>query len=138
MANIGKNEEFEALCEQINELYEHQDSLEFTLALSKLNDFAELGSIDAAEYLAEILAHDGPNHDAASAYKWYFVALSSQEYLTEFNNISDIPHRYCGVIGDFRNESMVSDLVDELGLEHVRQLDSEIRQWLDQRSCRLN
>jgi len=40
-----------------------------------LEEYAEAGLVDAAEFLAEMLACEGCCHDAAKAYKWYFVAL---------------------------------------------------------------
>lgn len=73
-------------------------------------------------------------HDATEAYKWYFVALSSQGYSTDFDDRNGTPPQYRGPVGDFRNESMVSDLVTELGFAKVQQLDLEIKQWLAKQS----
>jgi hypothetical protein len=134
MTSLQPLDGYEELCERIDSLFEDQNSPQFSSALIELNKFAEAGSIDAAEFLAEILAYDGPNHNAASAYKWYYVALSTQGYSTDFNDKNGTPPHYCGPVGDFRNESMVSDLVSELGFERVAQLDSEVRQWLTQRA----
>lgn len=123
------NSGYDELFEQINALYEHQESPEFKSALVRLEEYAEAGSIDAAEFLAETLAYEGCCHDAAKAYRWYFVALSSQGYSTEFNDKNGTPPHYCGPVGDFRNESMVSDLVSELGFEKVLALDLDVKQW---------
>jgi hypothetical protein len=123
-------EDYDEVCKQIDNLFDRQDSPQFAIALSQLKAFAEAGSLDAAEFLAEILAYDGPHHDAASAYKWYFVTLSAQGYSTDFKDKNGTPPLYCGPTGDFRNESMVNDLVTELGFERVAKIDSEIRQWL--------
>ncbi|MTW12574.1 hypothetical protein GM658_18350 [Pseudoduganella eburnea] len=124
------NASYEELCAQIDALCEQKDSPEFKSALSQLEKFAEAGSADAAEFLAELLAYDGCCHDAARAYKWYFVSLSSQGYSTEFNDRNGSPAHYRGPVGDFRNESMVSDLVTRLGFEKVLCLDQEAREWL--------
>jgi hypothetical protein len=129
-----KDEEYKKLCEQLDALFEQGDSPQFQSALVRLQTYAEAGSMDAAEFLAELLAYDGPNHDAAEAYKWYFVALSSQGYTTNFDDHNGTPPHYCGPVGDFRNESMVNDLVTELGFAKVQQLDLEIKQWLAKQS----
>jgi len=115
-------------------LSEHQELPEFKSALVRLEEHAEAGSVDAAEFLAEMLAYDGCCHDAAKAYRWYFVALSSQGYSIAFNDQNDTPPYYCGPVGDFRNESMVSDLVAELGFEKVLALDLDVTQWLSRKS----
>jgi hypothetical protein len=39
--------------------------------------------------------------------------------------VSQLAGDYCGPIGDFRNECMVSDLVAEPGFDKVRSLDAE-------------
>jgi hypothetical protein len=122
--------DYARLCDELDELSDNPGSARFRELLAQLLDHAERGSIDAAEYSAELLAWDGPNHDAVAAYKWYFVALSSQGFLTEFSNLNGTPPYYRGAVGDFRNESMVSDLVAELGFAKVVELDKDIRQWL--------
>lgn len=125
---------FNELFEQIDALSEHEESPEFKSALVRLEGYAEAGSVDAAEFLAELLANDGCCHDAVKAYRWYFVALSSQGYSTEFNDKNGTPPYYCGPVGDFRNESMVGDLVVELGFEKVLALDLDVTQWLSRRN----
>lgn len=127
------NSAYDELCEQINAFAEHEDSPEYKSALVRLEEFAEAGSIDAAEFLAEMLAYDGCCHDAAKAYRWYFVAFSSQGYTTEFNDQNGTPPLYCGPVGDFRNDSMVNEMVAELGFEKVLALDLDVRQWLARR-----
>jgi TPR repeat protein len=124
------DEQYEKLCEKLDALSDQDDSPQFKSALAHLRSYAEAGSIDAAEFLAELLAYDGPNHNAKEAYKWYFVALSKQGYTTNFDNQNEMPLYYLGPVGDFRNESMVSDLVTELGLETIQQLDLDIEQWI--------
>ena len=124
----------EAASDKVNALSEEQESPEFSRALQHLAEVAEWGSLEAAEHLAEIQALDGHHHNAASAYKWYFIALSQQGYTTAFNDLNASPPHYCGPVGDFRNESLVSDLVAELGFERVIALDKEASEWLAARN----
>ncbi|MDJ0740908.1 MAG: hypothetical protein QNJ91_14425, partial [Gammaproteobacteria bacterium] len=99
-------------------------------ALRRLHALAESGSIEGARLLAEILAFPGPVHDAEQAYKWYYIALSQMGYSVTFQDTGEGAPSYCGRVGDFRNESLVNDLVDLLGIEKIHQLDSEAAEWL--------
>lgn len=121
---------YEKLCDKIDALFENQNSIEFKNCLNRLEKYVENGSMDATEYLADLLTYEGVHHDAVRAYKLYFIALSSQGYLTDFKDENNTPPHYCGPVGDFRNESMVSSLVIELGFDKIRELDSEIKQEL--------
>jgi hypothetical protein len=119
-----------AASDLVDKLSDRQGTQEFWRALERLAAVAEQGSIEAAEHLAEIQACSGPHHNAESAYMWYFIALSQQGYKTDFQDQNGIPPSYGGPDGDFRNESMVSDLVSEIGFERVRELDKEASAWL--------
>jgi hypothetical protein len=121
---------YESLCRDLETHWNDQRGAAFQGAVARLRAFAEHGNLAAAEYLADILALYGPLHDAAEAYKWYYVVLSQQGYTVAFADENGIPPRYCGPVGDFRNESMVSGLVAELGFQRVQQLDAEAAQWL--------
>ena len=98
--------------------------------LRRLEQLAEEGDLFAAEQVAELLALHGPAHDAAVAYKWYYIVLSQQGYSVEFRDENGTPPDYGGPTGDFRNESMVSGLVSELGFERVQELDRIAAEWL--------
>jgi len=124
---------YESLADHVDELSDRPDSAEFREALGRLEALAESGNVDAAELVAEIRSLQGPNHDAASAYRWYYVALSVQGYSTEFDDRNNLPPSYCGPAGDFRNEAPVSELVTELGFDRARQIDAETRTWLEAR-----
>jgi hypothetical protein len=102
----------------------------FKLALDKLRHLAESADIDACEALAEILCMEPLHRDLAAAYRWYYVALSQQGFSVTFHDLNHTPPHYGGEVGDFRNESMVSDLVSTLGFETVQQLDGEAAAWL--------
>jgi hypothetical protein len=124
---------YAALCDEIDDLWDDQESTEFRDALAGLTVAAESGHVDAAEYLAEIRSLPGPHYDPAAAYKWYYVALSQRGFSVDFNDLNHKPPYYRGQDGDFRNESMVSDLVNKLGFDRVRQLDEEAAMWLRRR-----
>lgn len=126
----GDQDEYDTLADEIDALWERQDSAEFVAALRRLEGFAQSGDPDAAEWLGEIRALHGPQRDPEGAYRWYFIALSQRGFLTEFDDRNQSPPNYCGPVGDFRNESMVSELVAELGFDRARALDAEARDWL--------
>ena len=126
--------DYDAIRAIVKAHWKRQDAPAFQAAVNQLRVLAEAGNLEAAEELAEILALSGPVHDAADAYKWYYVVLSQQGYSVEFADINDTPPSYCGPVGDFRNEAMVSGLVEELGFERVTELDKEARQWLSFRA----
>jgi hypothetical protein len=64
-----RSPEYEALCDDLETHWEDQGGAQFRAAVRRLEAWAEGGSLAAAEYLAEILALDGPLHDPAEAYK---------------------------------------------------------------------
>ena len=99
--------------------------------MRRLEQLAEEGDLVAAEQVAELLALHGPAHDAAAAYKWYYIVLSQQGYSVEFRDENGAPPDYGGPTGDFRNESMVSGLVSELGFDRARELDCVAAEWLE-------
>jgi hypothetical protein len=66
------------ICAELDALSDQPTAPRFRELLTQLQTYAERDSIEAAEYAAELLADDGPNHDAAAAYRWYFVALAAQ------------------------------------------------------------
>ena len=122
--------DYEDVAERLNSRWDEQDGPEFLDALRALRELAESGNLEAAEFLAEIHTRHGPNHDAAAAYKWYFIVLSQQGYSVAFRDLNGIPPAYGGVVGDFRNEAQVSDLISELGFARVVELDLEATAWL--------
>ncbi len=122
--------QFDDVIDRLSVHYEQPESAEFRQVLDDLRQLAEAGNIDAAHELADQLAYYGPNHDPEAAYKWYYISLSQQGYTVGWEDLNHTPPYYCGTVGDFRNESMVSELVVELGWERVRQLDQEAARWL--------
>jgi len=116
--------------DEIEEAWDAQESDHFRTALKKLTHLAEAGCVEAAEAVAEIFAIPGPHRRPEAAYRWYYIALCQQGYSVRFMDKNNDPPYYCGPVGDFRNESMVSDLVTELGFERAHQLDAEAATWL--------
>jgi hypothetical protein len=125
--------QFDDVIDRLSVHYDQPASAAFRQVLDDLRLLAEAGNIDAAHELADQLTYHGPNHDPETAYKWYYISLSQQGYTVGWEDHNHTPPYYCGPVGDFRNESMVSELVVELRWERVRQLDQEAARWLAQR-----
>ena len=121
---------YSEVSDELEAAWDAQESDEFRTALVKLTHLAETGSVEAAEAVAEILALPGPHRDPEAAYRWYYIALSQQGYSVRFLDENHDPPYYCGPVGDFRNQSMVSELVTELGFERTGQLDFEVEGWI--------
>ena len=117
--------DYDTICDRLEANWEDQDGDEFRAAFSGLQSYVLGGGIDGAEYLAEIRWLDGPHQDLEDAYRWYYVTHAHAGALVEYHNESGMPDYYCGPSGDFRNESVVSNLIDRLGLERIRALDIE-------------
>jgi hypothetical protein len=124
---------FQTVAAILDQLWADQSSVEFGAALRRLQLLAENADLDACAYLAEILATSATHRDVASAYKWYYIALSQQGFSVEFRDLNLMPPQYCGPDGDFRNEAQVSSLVNELGFQRAQELDRQAAAWLQAR-----
>ena len=124
---------FSDIIDRFDAHYDRPGSQEFRQVVNDLTELAEAGHLGAAQQLAEVLALPGPYFDPESAYKWYYIALSQEGYTVQFDDHNHTPPYYCGPVGDFRNESMVSNLVVMLGFDKVRSLDGEAARWLAER-----
>ena len=113
---------------------DRREGPEFGKLVHDLHELAEAGHVEAAQELADILALPGPYYDPESAYKWYYIALSQRGYTVQFEDHNRTPPNYCGPAGDFRNESVVSGLVDTPGFDKIRSLDAEAARWLAERN----
>lgn len=122
-AQPGERDSFAEVMDRCN--YDRPESV-----FDDVKRLAEAGHVDAAYELAGILARPGQYHDPESAYKWYYISLSQQGYSVEFEDENHTPPYYCGPVGDFRNECIVSDLVDGFGFDKVRSLDAEAARWI--------
>jgi len=122
------------ICDRYAAHCERPESAEFRKVVHDLQEMAEALHTGAAQQLADTLAAPGPYYNPEAAYKWYYFALSEQGYSVEFDDQNHDPPYYCGPAGDFRNESMVSDLVVTLGFEKVHSLDAEAKRWLAERT----
>jgi hypothetical protein len=125
---------FSGVIDVLSAQCDRREGPEFRQAVHELQELAEAGHPEAAQELAEVLALPGPYHDPESAYKWYYIALSQQGYAVQFDDQIHTPPHYGGPPGDFRNESMVSSLVETLGFDKVRFLDAEAAHWLAERN----
>jgi hypothetical protein len=123
------------IAERLNALSAQEDWAAVGTGLAALSVLAEGGALEAAEALAEYYAFQhlsGPHQDNEKAYKWYYLAFEATGSSVAFNNQSLSESSYLGVIGDFRNEAVVSELVEGIGLSRVQTLDHEAAAWLDQ------
>lgn len=94
-----------------------------------LKDIAEEGFYDACEIVAELQALEACVYDAEAAYIWYYIALKHQGYNTVLQN-EGTELNYLGPVGDFRNEAIVSSLVEKLEVSKLANLDSKAEQWI--------
>ena len=127
-------------CDDIDNLYDqypdavgNSNHADFPKFVAELRALAETGDSEAALALGEELWMPGLGQRLDEAYKWYYVGLSQEGYSVEWNDQNHDPPHYRGPVGDFRNESVVSDLVVKLGWNRVRQLDQEAAQWMAER-----
>ena len=100
-----------------------EHSPEYVQAVRTICSAVESGAIEFAGVAAEALAFDGPHHDAARAYVYYYLAYSQEGCSVAWANEVDESNHYMGPVGDFRNEAIVSDLVAELGVSALHALD---------------
>lgn len=85
---------------------------------------------DYGQLLGEFFACSEAYQNPEKAYLYYHVGLSQGGYSVGFRDENHDPPYYCGPTGDFRNESMVSDLVITLGWERVKEIDLQAKEWL--------
>ena len=98
--------------------------------LSELERVAEAGWQIAPLALGEQLASQGNERDIERAYKWYHIGYAWSDYETVWNNENGESDVYCGILGDFRHEVLVSVLVEEIPHSRIHTLDAEAREWL--------
>jgi hypothetical protein len=123
--------DFHDTMDRLRRSREQREGAAYRQAVADLRTLAQRGDMSAAEVLAEELALYGSTRDdLEEAYKWYYVSLSQQGYSVGWEDHNHTPPHYCGPVGDFRNEPMVSDLVTILGWDRARQLDQEAARWL--------
>ncbi len=90
---------------------------------------------DYGQLLGEMYAFSKAFRNPEKAYYYYYIGLSQDGYSVGFRDENDDSPYYCGPIGDFRNESQVSDLVTELEWDKVKQIDLKAREWLTHINC---
>lgn len=135
-----------AMAKRRKELTEPTNAAEASEYLM-LNDFQVLNPIfeqalqmveanmkdDPSDYgsqLGEIYAFSKVYEDYEKAYYFYYIGYSQDGYSVGFRDQNHDPPYYGGPVGDFRNESVVSGLVVELGFDKIKQIDHKVREWL--------
>lgn len=98
--------------------------------VNELRILAESGCYEVCEVLAEVLTLSDEMRDPAGAYVWYYVSLKTEGYSVELKNVTPDNETYYGDTDDFRNEAMVSDLIDELGQSRLAKLDAMAEEWM--------
>lgn len=130
-----ENPELDLLEDELEKLIESNNYKAYKECIQKIEKIANEGNRDAIEIIAEQYAENDIIQNNETSYFWYHIyyALDDEEpYLTKFENEPDpnYPNHYYGKVGDFRNESMVSDLVEEIGLEKVKIIDVKAEEFL--------
>jgi len=123
---------YEILLDRFEECDGNVTSSECKSTVEDLTSYVNEGGLDGAGLLAEIQAIYEPYLDQEQAYINYYVNYALEGYSVKFDNQEDDPVNYYGADGDFRNESMVSELVDAIGIPKVKKLDSMAMNILDQ------
>ena len=104
-------------------------SKEFLKIVNELEVLAESGHYDACEILAELMSTEQSVRDPRIAYFWYYIASKHQGFRTAFKNEGSI-ETYVGPEGDFRNEAMVAELIEVIGIDAVGALDDKAEEWM--------
>lgn len=117
---------WESLAQELE--YCDSKSGRFFEIFEELKELASRGICEACEMLGEMQSLDPVVYDLEAAYVWYYIALKSQGYSVAYRNEGS-GNAYVGPEGDFRNEPMVADLVERIGLERIKILDSQAEAW---------
>ncbi len=128
--------------ERLNKMYidieadfDNPTTERFKNAFNSFIEYAENGNNNCAGMVAEVYYVVEPYRDFEKAYFWYYIYYAGQNgYYMEFDNQQESSHNYYGKIGDFRNESMVADLVNKLGFEKVKEIDIMSRKLLNKKA----
>ncbi len=96
-------------------------------SLKWLQKAAEKGHVSALLELADIYSGDKNLKDPEKAYFWFYIGYYKKDgmvhALNEKPGAEPVP-------GDFRNESVVSDLVKELGIARLKKIEKQAQAWL--------
>jgi hypothetical protein len=112
-------------------LHEYDDTNPvYQKALQMVEEHLKDNPCDYGQVLGEIYYFSKAYRNPEKAYYYYYIGLSQDGYSVGFRDSNLDPPHYCGPIGDFRNESQVSDLVTELGWDKIKQIDLDARKWL--------
>ena len=94
------------------------------LAAQLITQLACQGSELACETLSEVFAFDPVLFDAEQAYVWAVALARLENRFCEWCNIhDDVDVAYSGEFGDFRNEALPNELIDQLTPGKARKLE---------------
>jgi len=124
--------EYEILLNRFEECDGDVSSSECKSIVMELTKYVDLGGLEGAGLLAEIQALYEPYLDLEQSYVNYFISHALEGYVMKFENQEDNSVVYYGAIGDFRNESMVSEIMDEIGMSKAEELDAKVIDILDE------
>ncbi len=125
------DEELDKLFKDFNVAGVEPTSELFLKTFNGFIEYAENGNIDCAGVIAEVYSYVKPHEDLEKAYCWYHIYYAGQDgYIMDFDNQNGSNEIYYGKVGDFRNESMVSELVDKLGIPKIQELDEKAKDFL--------
>ncbi len=96
-------------------------------SLKWLRKAAEKGHVSALLELADIYSGDKKLKNPEKAYFWFYIGYYKKDgmvhALNEKPDADPVP-------GDFRNESVISDLVKELGVPKLKEIEKQAQAWL--------
>ncbi len=132
--------------QQIDNLYGSIDksfgdpsSDEFTQAFKKFIALAEGGHEGAVGMIAEIYSHLEPHKDIEKSYFWYYIHYANEEaYIMEYDNEDDTGEGYLGKNGDFRNEIVVNELINQLGIIKAKELEEKAKAYMYRKAKNTN
>lgn len=85
--------------------------------------------IEGAMDLAEIYSLQRIFVNNKKAYLFFNIYYYDKVYSVKFFNESPDNSTYLGVISDFRNEPIVSEVVDYLNFQEIIDIDSQAQYW---------
>ncbi len=125
------DEKLDKLFKDFEAAWEEPASELFLQTFKGFIEYAENGNSDCAGVIAEVYSYVKPHEDLKKAYYWYHIYYAGQDgYIMDFDNQDATNEIYYGKVGDFRNESMVSELVDKLGIPEIQELDEKAKDFL--------
>ncbi len=109
----------------------------FEKALQTVETSLKDSPSEYGQLLGEIYTFSKAYRNPDKAYYYYYIGLSQDGYSVGFRDKNHDPPHYLGPVGDFGNEPQISELVDELGWDRIKQIDLKASEWLSQNNFRV-